>query len=92
MPIRRKPRCWSSQYVFFDVVLLNKYDKVIGRKAMFICKSCRHLCEWDDESSLYRCVCCGKKLTMSGADEILTRYQTQLEDLIKESRRRKWVR
>lgn len=80
MKIKRTPKPWASQKIFFDVVHFNGEGFEMHRRAMFLCK-CRHLCEWDDDSEAFRCVKCGRKLTTYGAHEILKRYVDQISTL-----------
>lgn len=84
MTIKRKPKPWASQKIFFDVVRFDNGGGEMQRRALFLCKTCRHLCEWDEESDAYRCVLCGRKLSTYGAYEIIKRYERQLEDLKKQ--------
>lgn len=82
--IIRKPKPWALQKIFFDVIMLDINGTETSRKAMFLCKSCRHLCKWDEDSDAYRCILCGRKLTTYGAYEIVKRYTEQLEEIKKE--------
>jgi len=82
--IVRKPKPWALQKIFFDAVVLNENNTIRNTKALFICRNCRHICDWDKDSDAYRCVVCGRKITSYGAKEILIRYESQLETLKKE--------
>lgn len=82
MGIKRRPRRWANQYIFFDVIRYNQFSTEINRRAVFICKRCRHLTKWDEDSKCYRCTSCGAQLTMKGALEIAHRYRQQLIELI----------
>ena len=92
MTIKRTPKPWASQKIFFDVVVLSRDGQIVEKKAMFLCKGCRHVNEWSEESDAFRCVRCGRKLTAFGANEILTRYEEQLQELKKQLSRHASIR
>lgn len=84
MKIKRTPKPWALQKIFFDVIRLSSNGEEVSRRAMFLCRRCRHICEYDPESEAYRCVKCGRKLTKYGALEIIERYKEQLSMLHKQ--------
>jgi len=77
MDIKRTPKKWASQKIFFDVVVLDNKGKENTRYATFICRECKHICDWDEDSKAFRCVRCGKKLTSYGANQIIEHYERQ---------------
>jgi len=77
----RRPKPWDSQRIFFDIIFYSSDGTEISRRASFVCRKCGHICEWDRESGLFRCVCCGRKLTAYGAVQILDRYDPQFRRL-----------
>jgi hypothetical protein len=94
MKIKRKPKPWASQLIFFDIITFSRNGSEISRRASFICKKCRHICEWEDDSEAFRCESCGRKLTAYGATEILNRYEPQfsrLRTFCKQKKKRKFA-
>jgi len=95
--VTRKPKPWALQKIFFDVIIFDINGTETSRRATFICKNCRHICVWEEDSDAYRCTLCGRKLSPFGAHEIVKRYEEQLgnlknEILLRSMRRNKNVK
>jgi transcription initiation factor IIE alpha subunit len=85
----RNPKKWASQKIFFDVVVVGERGSELSRYAAFICRKCRYICDWEEDSLAFRCSKCGKKLTLFGAEEIIAKYESQfvrLKKLINEKK------